>query len=144
MIDLIVLSVLAGILGRMGGDKRFHTTFRDSGVPTCMILYMTLTGHFHWSLILCYGAMYGVCTTYFKKKGTDSKWYNWLFVGLGFSVCMLPYVYFTHDWLGFAIRSAVCTAAIVAWCLAIGWDVLEEFGRYFIVIATLRLLFIGA
>lgn len=143
IIGTIVLSVIAAWCYRAGGSGKYPFYVRELGVATCLVLELMLLGYFHWTLILCMGAMYGLTTTYFKKKGTDAKWWNWALVGLAFSIAVLPIVLVYHNWLGFGIRSVVCTALIVLWSEANGNVMWEEGGRGVIPIATLPLLLIG-
>jgi len=141
VISLILLSALSAILYRLGGwGHGFNTKVRDMGVPTCMILYMSLAGHWHWILIVCWGLMFGAQTTYFKKKGSDAKWFNWLFVGLAFSFSMAPYLFISGNITGFVLRCVIVTVFTVAWSEFIGKAWIEESGRGFIQIIALPLL----
>lgn len=143
IIGIIILSCIAAITYRMGGSGNYPRWTRQVGVCTCMVLALIILGYWHWTLILCYGAMYGLSTTYFKKKGTDAKWFNWLMVGIAFSIAILPIVFVYHNWIGFGIRSLACTILIVGWSEANGNAVWEEGGRGVIPIITLPLLLIG-
>jgi hypothetical protein len=136
---VIGISVIAGICGRLGGTSA-GTLWRDIGVPLCGLILMLLLGRWHWSLLICAVLTYGSCTTYFKRKGQDALWFNWLFVGLAFSLSMLPYAWATGHWVEFIYRSLACTIGVVGWNLLIGKDWLEEGGRYFIIVSTLFLL----
>lgn len=139
---LFFLSVLSGVLNRMGGTS-LGTKWRDFGVPSCAIIVLLIYGVFHWSLILCFGAMFGSMTTYCKKKGTDANILSWFLVGLMYSSTLIFIPLFAHTpWLGFALRSIAVTSLITLWSQFIGWDVLEEFGRGFIFTSTIPLLFI--
>lgn len=84
----------------------------------------------------------GATSTYFKKKGTDAKWYNWLLVGLAESFAIFPYVWANHLWFGFWGRAIVLTIFLVVWDTFIGNDVEEEFGRYAAIAATLPIIFL--
>lgn len=156
-VTLIVSTILGGILYRMGGAAGYNTKFRDFGIPTVAVVVFLI---FCWpkfdltflSLILTWGAIFAVQTTYWKKKGTDAKWYNWLFVGLGFSICWLPTVIAQSiwpsnglhaHWLGFGIRSVICTALTVIVSELIGNAVWEENARGWVEIVTVPLIFIG-
>lgn len=154
MILLISLTILAGIFYRLGGmgfdgwmkfrflpQWVFDSKARDVGVPLCMMAYMA--NHWHWVLIFCFGLMWGAQTTYFKKRGTDARWYNWIFVGLAFSMALLPYSIAVGNLPGFLLRSIVVIVSVPLWSVAIGKDWLEECGRGMIQIMTLPLLFIG-
>ena len=133
---LIFFSLLSAFLYRLGGTKH-GTKCRNWGVPTCMLYYFIFQGIEHWSLVLCWLLMFGAQTTYFKKDGTDAKWFNWLFVGLAFSCSMFPYYVTIGDINSFFIRSAIVTIFTVIWSQIIGKAWLEESGRGFIQIITI-------
>lgn len=144
MVTAVILSILAGGLYRAGGyGPPFNTKVRDFGVPSCMIAYFAITGNWHWVLILCFGLMFGAQTSYFKRKGWDAFWFNWLYCGLAFSIALLPYAAVTGHWMGFGLRTLTVTIFTVLWSEFIGWDDAEEFGRGFIQIITLPLLLVG-
>ena len=140
----VVLSIMAGVTYRMGGSGNYPRWIREVGLCVAMITQMIILGQFHWTLILCAGLLYAASTTYFKKKGSDAKWWNWLMVGIAFSISMLPLVVAHHLWIGFIIRTVICSSLIVFWSETNGNAVCEEFGRGVIPIATLPLLIIGA
>ena len=143
---IILLTLLASILGavlyRIGGASGYNTKFRDLGLPTVGIGLLWILGGWNWWLILCFGLYFGSMTTYWKKKGTDAKWWNWLFVGLGYSLAFLPYSIATGHWLGFGIRTFLVTILTSVWSNNIGNPVVEECGRGVITTATLPLLLI--
>lgn len=136
-----LLSIGSGIFGRLGGWENGNRLFRILGVPACVCGILAFY-HWHWSIILCFGSVLGATSTYFKSKGRSVKWWNWLLVGAAEGFALLPYAFFVHDWIGFAIRTAVCAGFICMWDEIIGIDWLEEFGRYFIIAATIPLIFI--
>lgn len=144
IIGTIAASVLAGIAYRYGGSSNGIRWVREVTAAIALMLVFIVWNHWHWTVILCAGALYGLETTYFKKKGTDAKWWNWLLVGLAFSVAVLPVVLVQHLFIGFIIRTLVCTFLVVYWSESNGNVVCEEFGRGVIPIVTLPLLFIGA
>ncbi len=128
----------------MGGSGNYPRWTREVGLCVAMILEMIMLGQLHWTLILCAGLLYGFTTTYFKKKGTDATWVNWLLVGIAFSFSMLPLTIAHHLWIGFGIRTVICSSLVLFWSETNGKVVCEEFGRGYIPIATLPLLLIGA
>lgn len=138
----LIISILSGILGRLGGSEYGNRLFRTLGIPFCCCALLSFY-HWHWSIIICFGSILGVTTTYWKSKNEPVRWINWLFYGLMEGVALLPYVFFVHDWIGFLIRIIVCAVLITAWDEFIGNDLEEEFGRYFIIAGTIPLLFIG-
>jgi hypothetical protein len=147
VIATILASVVAGILYRMGGAEGYNTKFRDFGVPTVGIaLMLVLYPHYDWKTLLAYfltfGLYFGSMTTYWKKKGTDAKWWNWLLTGLGYSVAWLPFAICSGNWLGFALRSIVVSVGTMLWSEKIGNAVVEEIGRGVITTVTLPLLLI--
>ena len=137
---IVLAGIISGILYRIGGSGKFNTKIRDLGVPTIMIGYFILMGHFHWSLLICFLLMFGSLTTYFKKKGTDAEWWNWLLVGLAYSISMLPFVIANGNYIGFLERAAVVTIFTTLWSEFNGNAVQEELGRGFIITSTLCLL----
>jgi hypothetical protein len=138
----IILSALAGLLYRLGGASGYNTKFRDLGVPTVGIGLLWFLGGWNWWLILCFGLYFGSLTTYWKKKGTDAMWWNWLFTGLGYSLAFLPYTIATGHYLGFIIRTILVTVLIAVWSYNIDEVVLEENGRGVITTITIPLLLI--
>lgn len=144
ILGTFVLAALAGALYRMGGSGKFPRFVRPLGLCICTGIALTILGFIHWTSILAMGAIYGLSTTYFKKKGTDAQWYNWSLVGLAFGISVIPIVFVYHNWLGFGIRCLACTVLTTLWSTFIGKDVVEEMGRGAIAIGTLPLLLIGA
>lgn len=157
-LSLIVGTLLGGALYRLGGAAGYNTKFRDFGLPTVAVLVFLAWCWPHYdltflSLILTWGTIFAAQTSYFKKKGTDAKFYNWIFVGLAFSVAWLPTVIAQNipnhvpvglhsHWLGFGIRSILCTGLTVLVSEVIGKDVWEENARGWVEIVTVPLLFI--
>lgn len=139
-----ITTLIGSVAYRVGGTK-FGTLWRDIGVPVCMIAVMTLTGHWHWTLILCAGLLYGALTTYNKWVGylfnrPDKHTVyaeSWFVTGLFYGLSMFPYAIATGEWLAFGIRCIVCAVLACLWSSLIGRAWLEEFGRGFIVLITL-------
>jgi len=142
ILAIAILSLSAGWLYRAGGSGYYPFYFREAGMMICEVLALLSLGYVHLSLIFVAGATYGVQTTYFKKKGTDANLWNWILVGLAFSVAVLPLVAFKGLWIGFAIRTLVLTSSVALWSQFIGKDWLEEGGRGALQILTLPLLLI--
>jgi hypothetical protein len=121
---VVALALIAGLLYRLGGyGKPYNTKVRDFGVPTCMVLAMAVMGHLHWSLILCFGAMFGAMTTYWdwinkwltvEDKGRE-YWFNWALTGFFYGISMLPYVIWSGRWsvfLPFILSTTILTALV--------------------------------
>lgn len=147
---IVALSFLSGLLYRIGGAHGYHTVYRDMGVSICVCAALALLGYFHWSLVACFGLMWGSLTTYFgfvnpwiSKPKSTKYWWNWFLVGLAISLAIMPIVIVYDLWTGFFIRTLVCTALITLWSELISNVVWEENGRGFITVATLPLLLIG-
>lgn len=162
ILGTLFLAAVAALLYRMGGSAKqgkwydflLNTKARDLGVPVCSTAALILlcwnnpetSAHpikFGLALFLSFGLLFASLTTYWKKKGTDAKWYNWLLTGLGYGLAYLPVALFFADWIGFVIRVVILAAAIMVWSIAVGKDWLEEGGRGLLVIITLPLLLIG-
>lgn len=147
VLAVIVLSFCAAALYRLGGTSA-GTKWRDLGVSAVMVVTMFILGHWHWTLVLCFGALFAALTTYNKWVGyffnREDKhtvyWESWLITGLFYGLSMLPYVIYDGNWIGFGIRTSVLALFICLWSELVGKDWLEEGGRGFAIIATLPLL----
>ena len=146
LIILFVLALAGGILYRMGGASGYNTKFRDLGIPTVGIILLTIL-NYPTHINLCYmvtnvvtfGLMFASQTTYFKKKGTEAKWWNWALVGLANGLALLPWALYSGLWIEWGIRTIGLVALITIWSEIIDNVVWEEFGRGFIIIASLGL-----
>ncbi len=131
----------------MGGSDSFNTKVRDVGVSLIGVLLLGfLYGHYDWktllALFLSMGLYFGSLTTYWKKKGTEAKWWNWLLTGLGYSLAFLPFAFVSGHWVGFALRCLFCSVGTMIWSEKVGNVVWEEAGRGAIPTLTLPLLLI--
>jgi len=138
----ILLSIVAGVLYRLGGiGKPFNTKYRDFGTPLCGIAILILNNPINWmigiGLFLTFGASFGTMTSYFKKRGSDAMWWNWLIVGLMFGISALPYAWATGQWMPLLYRTVITACFVTIWSETISWDDLEEFERGFIFCASL-------
>lgn len=142
----LIISIAAGVLGRLGGSASGNRLFRILGVPSCIILMIVCILPIKWSLwlvgalLLTFGAVLGATSTYFKAKDHDALWWNFALVGLVEGLAILPFVLVYHHWMGYLIRTVLCALLVGLWDILIGWDVAEEFGRYFIIVVTMALL----
>ncbi len=157
-ITTLVLSITASATYRMGGASGYPRFIRELGSVICMIGIMLSLGLWNLGIIPSAGAMYGLETTYFKKKGEDATLFNWILVGFAFGISMLPWAlwcaFFAHrsHWLGFGLRTAFTTGTVPFWqCylsakvaikIKVGKDVSDEVGRGFINAVSLPLLLI--
>lgn len=163
-----LLAIAGGVAYRMGGSGRYARFWRELGQGIAYILDMLILNlvTLAWQPIAGIILGFGICwaeSTYFKRSGTDAKWWNWALVGAVFGVIPLPYCILTGShWVGFGIRMPVCILGTVWWQQAlsqevcndinailvkmnkpkIGKDVTDEFGRGFINVVTLPLLLI--
>lgn len=142
---LILLSAISGALYRAGGKgKPFNTKFRDLGVPAvCIIALLTLWQPVNivgWLiLVVFFGLFFGSLTTYWDFLFKYDNFYMHGFMcGLAtFPLCWVG----LHLW-SILIRALLCGIMVGLWSRWIGNDVLEEFGRGFILCATMSLLLI--
>lgn len=140
-LGLTVLTTIGAVFYRLGGyGHGFNTKVRDLGIPLCALIWFYWSGVFILAVLPCLVMMFAAQTTYFKKKGTDAKWYNWLFVGLAFSISYLPYSLVVGNVSGFMVRTVIVTVFTVLWSEFVGKDTWEEMGRGAIQIVTLPLL----
>jgi hypothetical protein len=137
---IILFSFLAGVLYRAGGC--WQTKIRDLGVPLlCYLPALWFLHLWHWGwCLLSAMLLFASLTTYWKKKGEDAKWWNWLLTGIGYGVASLPLLAVGVSWWAFLLRTAVLGLSVMAWSEVISIAWLEEFGRGFLIIATLPLL----
>lgn len=154
----ILFSVASSVLYRCGGsDKRnkwydfmLNTKARDVGCALCVVGLLSVAGFWQWSLVLCFGLMWGALSSYHKYVGylfnrpdkSTVYWESWLMTGFCYGLAMLPYAIQTGSYLGFGIRCALLAAFVCLWCTVIKHDVISELGRGFAIVATLPLLFI--
>lgn len=146
-ITVVICSVAAGVLYRMGGSDAYNTKWRDCGVPACMVIAMALMGHLHWSLILCFGAMFGSMTTYNKWAGyffnrPDKHTVyleSWIVTGFFYGLSMLPYAIATGSYLPLFLATLTTTTAVALVSELSSNVLVEENGRG--IAAILPLLF---
>jgi len=146
---LILLSIIGGILYRLGGiGKPWNTKMRDLGVPACGLFAMKLLGFdYSWVLYLSTLLLFPALTTYWKKINrffgdTDENchWYNWLVHGL---VCGLAYLPMCFGGISLYLiigRAIILAIATMWWSEVIGDVKWEEGGRGFLIIITLGIL----
>jgi hypothetical protein len=151
---IVGISLLAGLLGRLGGvGKPWDTKMRDLGVPACLTIALLVLGLNHsswgfWWLVGAYfcqfGLVFGSCTTYLDSIfGYDNFWASGALVGLA----SFPIAIVTGHWWLFAARAillAVIWGSLNRWLpeRILFWhrDTVEEFCRYAVVILTCWLI----
>lgn len=140
ILGTIVLAALAGWSYRFGGSSNGIRFVREVGVGIAILGCLTiLLGWSIWGVFVM-GTVW-VETTYFKAKGSDAKWYNWMLVGLSYAIVPLPYMISGHGhWGGFAIRAAVITLFTTMWRTWNGDANSQEIGCGVMQILTLPLL----
>lgn len=147
-IAIFFLSIISGILYHLGGiGKPFNTKWRDIGCMLCVMATLALTAKNlvyntpNIAGLLCMaGLTFATFTTYFKPKGKDAEWWNWLLVGLAFGLAALPFVYATQHYFGFILRTMFLGFSICVWSESIGDVFWEEFGRGLLITITVPLL----
>ena len=135
---IIALSIISGVLYRLGGWSKGNRLYRILGCPLCTVIaLLTLfwgKGAPWWAYLCAFGANAGAVSAYW---GLDEKKFGYWAHGLGLSLAILPVILFTGAWIGFALRSVALILGITLWSEYTKWDVLEEWGRGFIIIATI-------
>lgn len=145
IIGTFVLAGFSGWAYREGGAASAHARWlRQAGVGIAVTACLMLWFGFNWWTLLCLGTSWAE-STYFKKKGTDAKWYNWLLVGAVFALVPLPFVVADGShWIGFAVRCGLIIPATALIGTFVGDANKSEIGRGVIQIITLPLFLIGA
>ena len=114
ILGTIALAALCGWCWRFGGSSHGIRFVRELGTGLTLVGCITLW----WGWSFWYIPIIGLAfieSTYFKTKGSDAKWYNWLMCGILYALIPLPAVIVHHLWIGFAIRSAVLIPVITLW-----------------------------
>lgn len=111
----IALAAACGWAFRFGGSKNGIRFIRELGVGITEIAALFIWfGFTFWSIPICGLAF--IESTYFKSKGSDAKWWNWLLCGLLYSCICLPVVFVYHiHWYAFLIRLCILTPVITLW-----------------------------
>ena len=139
---VIGLSLLAGLLGRLGGAHGYNTKFRDLGLPVCWVASLLVLGVDcpWWAFLAASGLLFGACTTYWD---TVFKFDNMWFAGFVCGLSAFPVTLFTGHWGLFAARAvilAVIWGSLNRWLpeRILFWhrDTVEEFCRYAVVVST--------
>jgi hypothetical protein len=132
----IIFTILSSIFYRMGGAGKsgqwyediLDTKWRDIGVPLCVLMIVSCIGGYHWSMLLSAVLMFASMTTYWKKKGSSGKWYNWLLTGLFYGLSWTPYALYAHKYQGLALYVIMVSIGTMVWRELFSDDVVEECG----------------
>jgi len=147
---ILGLSLLSGILYRFGGSgKRGNsldflrdTITRDLGCPTCatglLLIFWQPVNLQGWLMVLLsFLALFGALTTYWDSVfGYDNFYAHGFMLGLA----AFPLYWVGIPWWTIAIRCIVLTLGIGLWSKWTHWDILEEFGRGFILTVSVPVL----
>jgi hypothetical protein len=113
----------------MGGAAGYNTKWRDLGCPLVAVSSSLIIGLRHWSLVIAFGLLFGAMTTYWKRKGEDALWYNWLMTGFMYAMAFLPIVWFLSRFEAFFYFTAFLSIATMIWSEVMDDVVWEECGR---------------
>lgn len=111
----ILLAAGAGWCFRFGGSSHGVRFVRELGIGLTEVAGLYIwAGWTPWSIPVV-GLAFAE-STYFKAKGTDAKWWNWLLCGLLYSAICLPVVLACHLHIyAFFTRLIVLTPIITLW-----------------------------
>lgn len=144
---ILVLAIIGGVLYRLGGTSA-GSKWRDAGVSLVSVGYLAvrlplIDGWAVGALIASFGLMWMALSTYryFLPKPVDYKWWHYALHGFMVALAVLPVALVTKHLLFFAIRCIICSMLVGGWSHLISEDNLEEFGRGFIIVSTLPILF---
>lgn len=128
---------------RFGGSANGQRWVREVGVALAEIGLLYLLFGWNWWAILILGTVW-IETTYFKSKGSEAKWWNWLLVGISFALVPLPFIIADgNHWIGFLYRCLFIIPFTTIWCTFFGGNVQWSEGlRGGIQVASLLLLLI--
>ena len=148
---IIGISVISGVLGRLGGKEGYNTKFRDIGVSLAICLLVGLLGGKslgfwgYMALLPAFLAQMGALTTYryFLPKPKDYAWWHYALHGFFVALAIFPVILVTKDWFWFSLRCITSAVACGIWYFLAKWnDDLHEGGRYFLItLSTWLLLF---
>lgn len=145
----LVVSIICGLLYRAGGKgKPFNTKYRDLGCPLVAYTYLWFIGNSGLQeafplkiglFLVAYGLTFGVLTTYWDFLFKEDNFYiHGFFVGLATIPCMFLGIHL----YAIIIRTIILAFGMGLWSKIIGWDIAEEFGRGFLITATMPILII--
>ena len=140
LIKLLILSVISGILYRLGGWEKGNTKFRDIGCPLVAVLSLWLLHGAHWNYwwayLLIFGLMFLALTTYWDKLFKEDNFYmHGYMIGLS----TFPLIWLGIHWYIIMIYSILLAITMGLWSKWIKRDWLEEFGRGFLLCWYLRI-----
>jgi len=140
---IILLSIISGILYRLGGaskaDAKEEFPYlpewilnipkkRDIGcaiVKLIAVLVYGVSGPWYIHLV-AFLLLFGALTTYWDWLfGYDNYWFHGFMCGLAYS----PYVFINGNWLGFLIHPIILALGMGILCILTGNDEVEEKGR---------------
>ena len=149
---VLVLSILSGILGRMGGAQGYNTRWRDIGCSLVVLLTLFVLFGFHlslwWIYLLIFGLHWAILSTYwdwlFKE---DNLWFS----GFACGLMIMPintainFILIRSVILGVVwgcLNKYLPSAGIAGNKRILFWrrDIVEEFLRYFFVPLTLIIM----
>lgn len=147
---VLALSVLCGVLYRMGGAAGYITIFRDLGCAACMVasivILFGIVSPVWWadvgSLIVVFAATWGALSTYryfFKKPENYTCWY-YLMHGFFVALAIMPWAYVSGHLLSAGVRCIVCAGLVGIWSGLMKNPKWEELGRGFIMNSSILLL----
>lgn len=111
----ILLAAAAGWAFRFGGSSHGIRFVRELGVGVTEVAGLYIWAGWTFYSIPIVGLAF-LESTYFKAKGSEAKWYNWLLCGLLYSCICLPVVIACHlHWYAFLLRLIFLTPIITLW-----------------------------
>ena len=152
LIIILALAIVSGLgywLGGQGADGVkahpwipawfFDRNTRHFVCPSMAVIAVTVMGHWHWSLLLCWPIMAAATACYwnFLSPKADKTWWNWLLHGIGIGLSMLPWAYFTHQIIQTILYATLLGIAMSVWSVKTDDDFREESGRGFLIVAVL-------
>jgi hypothetical protein len=144
-ITVILGAIASAVLYRIGGsDNTWHGKERDWGCSLAfMVVFYLVHGKFSYlTYLLSFLFCWVTLSTYWKKKGTDAQWYHWFLHGFMVGLSSIPLAWIGISTVLILIRSLVLGLSMMAVSELSTNVLVEEYGRGFLIVATLPILFI--
>jgi hypothetical protein len=146
----IVMTFLSALCYHLGGiGKPYPTKLRDIGcslitLQSMLILHLLCKSALVNIIVylLCFGLSWGALSTYWKKKGTDAKWWNWFLHGFFVGLAAIPCMFLGVKLYIIIIRAVILGLAMMVWSEKIDDVTWEESGRGALIILTLPIILI--
>lgn len=85
------------------------------GIVTFLLWHGLPTAKEWILVVLSYPLQLASLSSYYKKKGADALWWNWLMVGIGFGLSRILFTIITGHWWWFVWQTVLSGYAVMVW-----------------------------